>query len=51
VEKNTYRGTLLSVLLTKYYLSDKITKNPMVGTCSTHRGEKRWGNLRERDHL
>jgi hypothetical protein len=23
----------------------------MNGPCSTYRGQKRWGNLRERDHL
>jgi hypothetical protein len=23
----------------------------MSGPCSTYRGQKKWGNLRERDHL
>jgi len=47
--------SFMSVLLTKYHASLKITKNYMGGACGTH-GEGVhtgfwWGNLKERDHL
>ena len=32
---------LYSILLTKYYLGDKIKKNEVGGTCNTYCGEER----------
>jgi hypothetical protein len=40
VEKTTYQGAELSVLLTKYS-GDKIEKNVMGGACSTYGREER----------
>jgi hypothetical protein len=48
---------LMSVLLTKYYSSNKIERNEVVGACSTNGGEESCiqgfggGKLREGDHL
>ena len=43
------------MLLTKYYLSDRIMKSDMSGTCSMYGGESQagfcWGNPRERGQL
>jgi hypothetical protein len=44
------------MLLTKYYLDDKIEKNEMGGACSLYGGEKRCiqgcgRNPEERDHI
>jgi hypothetical protein len=40
-EMTTYRGVKLSLLLTKYYVGDKIEKNELGRACSTY-GEKRY---------
>jgi hypothetical protein len=43
VEKTALRGALCSVLLTKYYLGDRVKKREMERACSIYGGEVRAG--------
>jgi len=53
MEKTTERGSLRSVLFTKYYSDDQIKKR-LNGACDMNGGQERcrawWGNMKERKH-